>query len=99
MLEETVYSLGNPGTFDITDKTDPQYYIARFSHEMSVNFYNLNQAGFAWRQGTQADFGSIETSFDSLMSDVETWFDSAVSASMDDETIPSLPTSSLPPKR
>lgn len=55
MREVTAYSLGNPGTFDITDKNDPLYYIARFNHEMSVNLYNLQQAGWEFRQGTDLD--------------------------------------------
>ena len=91
MLKSTVYSLGNPGTFDISDKDDPQYYLARYAHEMSKNLYDLNQAGFEWRQETQADFGAIETEFDGFMGDVTTWLDSAVAASMAETTIPALP--------
>lgn len=92
MNKVTVQTLGDPGTFDITDKSDPLYYIARFNHEMSLNFYQLNQNGFEWRQGTQTDFGSIETEFDTFMGSVATWLDNAVTASMDEDPIPALPT-------
>lgn len=102
MLESTVHSEGNPGTFDITDKNDPQYYIARFSHEMSVNFYNLETAGFVWRQSENSDFSSLITSFDTYAGLLETWFTTAVAASGNDlpipapPSVPALPGSSLP---
>lgn len=92
MLKSTVYSLGSPGTFDITDKDDPMYYVARFAHEQSQNLYNLQQAGFEWRQGTQTDFGSIETEFDTFLTAVAAWFETAVAASMAGSSIPALPT-------
>ncbi len=102
MLESTVDSLGNPGTFDITDKDDPQYYIARFSHEMSLNFYNMETAGFVWRQSENSDFSSLITSFDTYAGLLETWFTTAVAASGNDlpipapPSVPALPGSSLP---
>lgn len=91
MLEETIYSLGAPGTFDITDKTDPLYYIARFSHEMSQNFYNLQTEGFVWRQDESSDIASIISDFDTYATSLESWFTSAVAASNDDLPIPAPP--------
>lgn len=102
MLESTVDSLGNPGSFDITNKDDPQYYIARFSHEMSLNFYNMETAGFVWRQSENSDFSSLIASFDTYAGLLETWFTTAVAASGDDlpipapPSVPALPGSSLP---
>lgn len=102
MLEEDIYSLGDPDTFDITDKDDPQYYIARFSHEMSVNFYNLETAGFVWRQSEDTDFSALISSFDTYAGLLDTWFSTAVadSAAGDPITappsVPALPGESLP---
>lgn len=93
MLSQTIYSLGNPGTFDITDKSDPQYYIARFSHEMSVNFYNLQTAGFDFNQMETTDYSSLETVFNTYASTLATWFDTAVQDSMDGDPIAAVPTS------
>lgn len=91
MLSQTVYSLGNPGTFDITDKDDPQYYIARFSHEMSRNFYNLQTAGFDFNQMENADYSSFEDAFDTYRTTLSTWFDTAVQDSMDGDPIAAVP--------
>jgi len=102
MLESTVYSLGDPGSFDITDKDNPQYYVAKFSHEMSKNFYDLQQDGFVWRQEENSDYSALITSFDTYAVSLDTWFTSAVSASGSDlpipapPTVPALPGSSLP---
>lgn len=91
MLKSTIYSLGNPGTFDISDKDDPQYYIARYAHEMSKNLYDLNQAGFEWRQHEQTDFASLETEFDTWFTAIATWFEDAVEDSMAGDPIAALP--------
>jgi hypothetical protein len=102
MLSETVYSLGNPGTFDIVDKNDPQYYIARFAHEMSVNYYNLQTEGFVWRQEEDSDYSTLISSFDTYAGNLDTWFTTAVAASGNDlpipapPSVPALPGSSLP---
>lgn len=102
MLESTVHSEGDPGTFDLTDKDDPQYYIALFSHEMSVNFYNLETAGFVWRQSENSDYSALITSFDTYAGLLETWFTTAVAASGNElpipapPSVPALPGSSLP---
>jgi hypothetical protein len=64
-VEVSLYSLGDPGTFDITDKDDPMYYVARFNHEMSVNFYNLQQAGWEFRQSSDKEL--VDTLFDGLI--------------------------------
>ncbi|MEE9397506.1 MAG: hypothetical protein V3V31_10905 [Methylococcales bacterium] len=92
MLSQTIYSLGNPGTFDITDKDDPQYYIARFSHEMSVNFFNLQTAGFDFNQMETTDYSSLETVFNTYAGTLATWFDTAVQDAMDGDPIAAVPT-------
>ncbi len=92
MLSQTIYSLGNPGTFDITDKDDPQYYIARFSHEMSKNFYDLQQAGFDFNQMETTDYAAFEDAYDTYMGLLATWFDTAVQDSMDGDPIAVVPT-------
>jgi hypothetical protein len=91
MLKSTVYSLGNPGTFDITDKDDPLYYLARIAHEQSVNLWNLSQAGLEFRQMEQSDMAALETTYDSFYTDIIAWLDSAVAASMAEDPIPALP--------
>lgn len=102
MIEVPIYSLGNPGTFDITDKTDPMYYVARYNHEMSKNLYDMNVAGFEWRQTEDSDISSIISDFDTYSGNLVTWFESAVEASNDDlpipapPTVPALPGSPLP---
>ncbi len=91
MLSQTIYSLGDPGTFDITDKTDPQYYIARFSHEMSKNFYDLQTAGFDFNQMENSDYAAFEDAFDTYRTTLATWFDTAVQDSMDGDPIAAVP--------
>lgn len=91
MLRETVYSLGSPGTFDITDKDDPQYYIARAAHEQSQNFYNLQTAGFDFIQMENSDYSSFEDAYDTYMTTLATWFDTAVQDSMDGDPIAAVP--------
>lgn len=91
MLSQTIYSLGDPGTFDITDKTDPQYYIARFSHEMSKNFYDLQTAGFDFNQMENTDYAAFEDAFDTYRTTLATWFDTAVQDSMDGDPIAGVP--------
>lgn len=92
MLEIDVYSLGDPGTFDITDKTDPMYYVARYNHEMSKNLYDMDQAGFKWRQDEASDISGIMSDFDTYGNSLETWFTTAVAASNDELPVPAPPT-------
>lgn len=91
MLSQEIYSLGDPGTFDITDKDNPQYYIARFNHEMSENLYNLQQAGFDFNQMEATDYASFEDAYDTYMTTLATWFDTAVQDSMDGDPIAAVP--------
>lgn len=92
MLSQTVYSLGDPGTFDITDKDNPQYYVARLSHELSENLYNLQDAGFDFNQMVAADYSAFEDAYDTYMGLLATWFDTAVQDSMDGDPIAAVPT-------
>lgn len=92
MNKVTVQTTGDIGTFDLTDKDDPLYYIAHFSHTMAKNFYQMNQAGMEWRQNTQADMNGIETLLDTWMGNIATWFDTAVEDSMEGDPIASIPT-------
>lgn len=91
MLKEDVYSLGDPGTFDPDDKDDPQYYIARISHEMSKTLYNLQEAGFSFNQMENSDFSAFEDAFDTYSGLVQTWFDTAVQDSKDGDPIAAVP--------
>jgi hypothetical protein len=92
-------SLGDPGTFDLTDKDDPQYYIARFSHECSQNLYALQQAGFTFEQPEAADFTAIETDMTTWIDAVGTWMGSAVLASESGLPVPVEPAPpAIPPK-
>jgi len=98
MLTRTLATLGNPGTFDLTDKTDPGYYIARFSHEMSLNLYNLSTDGFQFEQPVASDFDNIETSFETYSDDFYAWSVNAVAAAEAGLPIPTPPDSpTLPP--
>lgn len=92
MLAETIYSLGNPGTFDITDKDDPMYYVARLAHEISVDRYNLNDAGFEYRQDELSDFTSIASDWDTWVIAIQGWLDAAVIAQEAGTTVPAIPT-------
>lgn len=91
MLSQTIYSLGDPGTFDIVDKDDPQYYVARLSHEISENLYNLQTAGFDFNQMETTDYASFEDAYDTYMTTLATWFDTAVQDSMDGDPIAAVP--------
>lgn len=92
MLSQTIYSLGDPGTFDITDKDNPQYYVARLSHELSENLYNLQTAGFDFNQMETTDYAAFEDAYDTYMGLLATWFDTAVQDSMDGDPIAAVPT-------
>lgn len=91
MLSQTVYSEGNPGTFDITDKNDPQYYIARFSHEMSENFFNLQTAGFDFNQMENSDYAAFEDAYDTYRALIVSWFTTAIGESNDGDPITAVP--------
>lgn len=91
MLSQTIYSLGDPGTFDITDKTDPRYYTARFSHEMSENFYNLQTAGFDFNQMEATDYAAFENAYDTYRALIVTWFTTAIGESNDGDPITAVP--------
>jgi len=92
MLSCDVYSLGDPGSFDITDKDDPMYYLARLAHEQSENLYNLNTEGFEFRQDEASDFSTIAGSWNTFGADMNTWFTNAVAASEAGTTVPAIPT-------
>lgn len=91
MLSQTIYSLGDPGTFDIVDKDNPQYYIARFSHEMSENFYNLQTAGFDFNQMEASDYAAFENAYDTYRALIVTWFTTAIGESHDGDPITAVP--------
>jgi hypothetical protein len=92
MLTSTVYSLGDPGTFDITDKDDPLYYVARYSHEMSVNLYNLSEEEFEYRQSEIADYSDFTDAMDTYTGAFITWLEGAVAAQENETAVPALPT-------
>lgn len=86
-----VFSLGNPGTFDIVDKDNPMYYLARIAHEQSQTLYNLQQADFELIQEEDSDFSSFEDAFDTYRSSLASWFDDAVEESEAGDPISSVP--------
>lgn len=91
MRSSTITSLGNPGSFDLSDKDDPLYYIARASHEQSMQFYNLSSNSFEYRQEESTDVGAIQTAFDGYLTSFKAWIDSALTARAEGESIPALP--------
>jgi hypothetical protein len=92
MLYKAVYSLGTPGTFDITDKDNPLYYIARYCHEMSQNLFNLDDEDFLFFQMEQTDMTAAETIWGDFSADVMDWIPLAVAASEAGTSIPAVPT-------
>lgn len=92
MLVGDVISLGAPGTFDITDKDNPLYYIARYCHECSLNLKELDDEGFKWLQFTTTDWSDVENDYLTMATSYETWITSAIAASEAGTSIPALPT-------
>lgn len=91
MLETSVYSLGDPGTFDLI-AGDPMYWTERLSFELSKNLYNLSNGGYKFRQPVAADYTTLETTVNTYITSFATWADSAVDASNDGLPIPVPPT-------
>lgn len=91
MKERTIFSQGNPGSFDLTDKDTPGYYIARASHEVSTNLYNLQSDGFKFRQMEDSDITSYKASVLSFLVSLVSWFDNAVAAANEGLPIPECP--------
>lgn len=91
MLSREIYSLGDPGTFDITDKDNPQYYVARLSHELSENLYNLQTDGFDFKQMENSDYTSFENAYDTYRALVVTWFTTAIGDSDAGDPITAVP--------
>lgn len=91
MLLETIYSLGDPGTFDITDKTNPQYYVARLAHELSENLYNLQDAGFDFNQRENSDYAAFEDAYDTYRALIVSWFTTAIGESDSGDPITAVP--------
>lgn len=102
MKFQLMESLGDPGTFDLTDKSDPLYYMARFAHEQSKNLYALNQAGFSWREDETVDYSTLEADLVTYIANMNTWYDVAVLESNSGlpittpPALPALPSLPLP---
>jgi hypothetical protein len=92
MKTSTVYSLGAPGSFDITDKDDPMYYVARLAHEQSQNLYNLYTEGFQFQQDELSDFTAVSSDWDTYHAALVTWLDDAVAAQEAGTGVPAIPT-------
>ena len=92
MRSQVIYSHGDPGTFDITDKDNPLYYIARYCHECSEDRYELNSDGFVYEQSTVAEVNSVMGSWSTYRAAVLSWFPTAVAASNAGTAIPAAPT-------
>jgi hypothetical protein len=97
MRRVTVTSLGDPGSFTLTDKTDPLYYIARYSHEQSMNLYLLQSNSFAWEQDEDSDISAIQTAWETYLPTFEAWAESAIAASSSGSSIPDIPSLPLIP--
>lgn len=94
MLEYTVYSLGDPGTFDLT-VGDPMYWTERLSFETTKMLYDMNALGFKLRQPVDSDYVDIEGTLTTYITTFYNWADSAVDASnagLPIPTSPALPT-------
>lgn len=91
MLEASVQSLGSPGSFDITDKDDPLYYIARASHEESLQYYAMQQQGFKYRQEETSDITTIQSSLEGYLTSFASWLDGAVASQEAGTEIAALP--------
>lgn len=97
MLETYVTSLGDPGSFTLTDKSDPLYYIARFAHEQSMNLYALESESFKWEQEQAADIAAVQTPLETYVTDFASWLTTAIANSSEGivpvapPPLPSLP--------
>jgi hypothetical protein len=91
MKETPVLSLGAPGSFLLTDKTDPLYYIARLSHEQSMNLYAMETAGFRLEQDEDTDVTGMQTILNTWFSDLDTWMLNAATASDAGLPVPAPP--------
>ncbi|GAH10563.1 unnamed protein product, partial [marine sediment metagenome] len=67
MKSHAIVTEGDPGSFDITDKDNPLYYIARYCHECSDNLYHLSDEGFMWEQTLAADVTTHESSWNTYI--------------------------------
>lgn len=90
MLTEAVYSLGDPGSFDL-NPGDPMYWTERFSYECSKNLYNLSIEGFLWRQSETSDATTAENDITAYVADFASWLDNAVSAQEGGTPVPAPP--------
>lgn len=101
MKDISVYSLGDPGVFDLSKGAD-MYWTERLSYEFTKMLYDMNTEGFEIRQEEPVDFTDITTDFNDYADDLETWFTTAVAASNAGDvipappSIPALPGSTLP---
>lgn len=97
MRSQVIYSHGDPGTFDITDKDNPLYYIARYCHECSEDRYELNADGFVYEQLTTAEMANQWNIWGTALATVESWMATAVAASEAGTAIPAVPYIAAPP--
>ena len=90
MLEYIVYSLDDPGTFDLT-KGDPMYWTERLSFEFTTMLYNMETLGFKLRQAEDSDYVSIEGTLTTYITTFYNWADAAIDASNSGDPIPVSP--------
>lgn len=86
----SVYSLGNPGTFDLIPGDD-MYWTERLSYEFSKMLYDMQTQGFDVRQEEATDYDTLESDLDTFSDSFATWAESAFEASTDGLPIPSPP--------
>jgi hypothetical protein len=90
MIGVGIQTLGEPGTFDLTDKDDPLYYTARAAHEVSLNLYHMANAGMLWEQAQTTDITSWRSAMSLWFADLETWLDAAVESQDTGDPVPPL---------
>ena len=90
MIGISIQSLGDPGTFDLSDKDDPLYYTARAAHEVSLNLYQMSVAGMLWEQPETTDILSWRSSMATWFQDLEDWLDTAVESQDTGDSVPAL---------
>ncbi len=92
MIQHAMMTLGDPGTFTLTDKSNPLYYVARYAHECSLNLYHLSDANFTFEQTGAATTNTFNTNMATYLTSLASWMTSAVAASEAGTSIPALPT-------
>lgn len=90
MKDISVYSVGDPGAFDLSKGAD-MYWTERVSYEFTKMLYDMSLEGFEVRQDEPTDYTDITSDFNTYAGSLATWFTTAVQASNDGDVIPAPP--------